>query len=1300
MFNEIDIGSVLKIGDFNWKVIDKNEALGKNILTLEFISENINFINHLNDLIEAKQYKEAAEYLIDNDGFIAEQDINLFEKIIKNKTKKRYFFKDIYYSKAESYRDSGEKEKAIKYYNKYIEESVKGNIAVDVIEKLIVLYSELKKFDKAIELLNKIINRSIKCQIIDKKMNDLYFQVYVNKINNSKENTDENSLKELEKYYNQLIYSINYNSNENIYNDKIKYSIEIANVFYNIGNLAKSISYIDKVYFYFSIMKNKNIKFDTNIKTELIKLFENLILVTKNYNNSNYNISQNIENLLLKIDENKKRNASITNKTISPKINFDSNIDIFLFIKKQIESQDPHIRFPNYNKIQSEEELKNFIKNNIYVEKNNIPYHTSEVYKISYKELADRNFAIAQIIIMKNKNGFKDVSFFKEKYYLAIAEGCCLYANSRLYVNSRYQNIDEQKKLDEARYGYLQNIIWYKRSKEKNINIEDRTSWGISVKRYIKSFFIDSEKLEKDDISSLYDINSEAKNTELVQNTLSEYILNTAYPDSLLLKFTIGMIELLFNSDINEDDVLKIILRSPYKNKITGYLFDIIDKKNETIDYLKDLKVLWKEATKKYNSFAFEPSEVFGLIKKCLENLFEIGEFKKSFYNLEHSESKYFKRVLSKMKDSNYQYMEQLCETLKSVREYNEKEPDYKIKHLVDIKNKLDKIFNSIEEYPTFFYYETPWGIKDDKGKNLRDIVNDNIEKEKRKLLEKNEVKLNVSAEYSSWDENKNIIEVNLTLENKSKRDLDNIEICSVISKSKYIKNLTGEIKPTYLDIYEKPRDVKKLKFKIDIDKDKLEESDFYFDVKISYTYRDILDYNNRIPEEKNYTLTISLDYIKNFEEIENPFKKWSDGTDVKDRKMFYGRDDYIDSIVSLVINDKEHRGKCLAIYGQRRAGKTSLLNFLQKELRKKAKDDIIVSFGNIDLLSRNGKITLKEFLSRILRLLEDEINKNHRNLLPLLTENGISIDVDKMKDNDLLMENFDRQFGKICEFIHSNNKQIVFTIDEFTSICDLIRKGTMTDDFMKFWKAFIQNYSVFAILICQDHMKYLLSDSRFTNALSTTEVKRITYLEEKYAKEMMYKPILDDENKSRYTDEALDYLYDLTSGSAYLIMKLCAGLVDYLNEIRNPKITKSVIEEYLHKNITTEFGENIFEPQYYDKSSDIKEQIRIAEENKNIIKEIAQNSDKEGWLDINVNAISEEDKKLIRMIMGENLDKDSCLNINDNLNSIEVKKLKKLLDNLESRDVLIKKDGKYKIKVDLYRQWILAKEGGKKVNG
>ena len=567
----------------------------------------------------------------------------------------------------------------------------------------------------------------------------------------------------------------------------------------------------------------------------------------------------------------------------------------------------------------------------------------------------------------------------------------------------------------------------------------------------------------------------------------------------------------------------------------------------------------------------------------------------------------------------------------------------------------LKKIFDDVEAYPTFVYYETEW-------ETLRQKVDEKIKEEADKLSKLvGEPKLNVSAEYVSFNKDLNIIEVNFNFKNESILNLDNVEILSITTDPKYLKpvDYDGITKNFYL-YHNSPSKNISLKFKV-ISDSIWSEFELSFNIKMSYTYRNVYYKSIRNDDNDYSPLTINLNDIKNFEEIDNPFEKYSDGTEVKDRKMFYGRDDYIDSILSLIINDKEHSGKCLAIYGQTRTGKSSLLNFLQKELRNKDKDDIIVSFGNIDKLSKNGKVDLKAFLVRTLRLLDDEIKKNHSKLLSLLKENGISIDVDKIKDDDLLMENFDCQFGKICEFIHSMNKQIIFTIDEFTSIYDLIRKGTMTDDFMKFWKAFIQDYSVFAILICQDHMMYFVNDLRFTNAFSTTELKRITYLEEKYAKKLMYEPILDDEDNSRYTDEALDYLYNLTSGRAYLIMKLCAGLVDYLNEIRNPKITKNIIEEYLRKNIM-KFGENIFEPQYYDKSSDIKEQFRIAEENKKIIREIAKNSDKDGWLYINISAISEEEKKL--------------------------------LDKLESRYVLIKKDGKYKIKVDLYRQWILAKEG------
>ena len=72
-------------------------------------------------------------------------------------------------------------------------------------------------------------------------------------------------------------------------------------------------------------------------------------------------------------------------------------------------------------------------------------------------------------------------------------------------------------------------------------------------------------------------------------------------------------------------------------------------------------------------------------------------------------------------------------------------------------------------------------------------------------------------------------------------------------------------------------------------------------------------------------------------------------------------------------------------------------------------------------------------------------------------------------------------------------------------------------------------------------------------------------YLKEEYAKKLMYEPILYN-GENRYKDGALDRLYELTSGSAYLIMNLCAGLVDYLNEKHSRYITKAHIDDYINK--------------------------------------------------------------------------------------------------------------------------------------
>ena len=105
-----------------------------------------------------------------------------------------------------------------------------------------------------------------------------------------------------------------------------------------------------------------------------------------------------------------------------------------------------------------------------------------------------------------------------------------------------------------------------------------------------------------------------------------------------------------------------------------------------------------------------------------------------------------------------------------------------------------------------------------------------------------------------------------------------------------------------------------------------------------------------------------------------------------------------------------------------------------------------------------------------------------------------------------------------------------------------------MTDRIMKFWKAFIQNQGVFAIIIGQDHMMKFVNEKQFTNDFGSTELRRVTYLPEESAKKLMDEPIqMRDVNGgavSRYKLEALDRLYELTAGSAFLIMNLCAGVV------------------------------------------------------------------------------------------------------------------------------------------------------------
>ena len=406
------------------------------------------------------------------------------------------------------------------------------------------------------------------------------------------------------------------------------------------------------------------------------------------------------------------------------------------------------------------------------------------------------------------------------------------------------------------------------------------------------------------------------------------------------------------------------------------------------------------------------------------------------------------------------------------------------------------------------------------------------------------------------------------------------------------------------------------------------------------------------------------------FTEIDNPFDDYKGGQPVKDKDMFYGRKDDLEQIISKITNKKGDilKGRALAIYGQKRTGKSSLLYHLEQKLREKDKYNIIVNLESIgtigvkksDIIKKNESdvnkgTDIKGFLYAILDELNNEVTK-HNDLVNLLVQNNIEIDPDKILSNPEMCEViFNRQFKGVCDIVHSCKRQIILMIDEFTYIYDWIKRGIITDQIMKFWKGLLQNNGIFAVIVGQDNMESFVGDPRFSNDFGTTYMQKVTYLDEKSAKELMSEPILDSEGKSRYTEDALDYLYELTSGSAFLIMKLCAGLVDYLNEIKSSSITKAHIEEYLRNNWGKINEFDYFGQQY----NDVNQDNELNEKNKDIIRKIAFSSNSDGWAKINDIAVSIEDKEL--------------------------------LDILNKRDVVEIIKGKCKIKVELYRQWILA---------
>lgn len=590
---------------------------------------------------------------------------------------------------------------------------------------------------------------------------------------------------------------------------------------------------------------------------------------------------------------------------------------------------------------------------------------------------------------------------------------------------------------------------------------------------------------------------------------------------------------------------------------------------------------------------------------------------------------------------------------------FENKEEKYK-----EVIEKSDDLMEDIRKKPTKLSYET-----------LQEAVENlhfKAENELKKLYESSVPDLKIETNIIGADP----VQFIVTVENKENcQTADNMKI--------EVTGIDGEVK--FRELSKKTGSVRN-EFLYVADLGDKEKSQGYFEVTVRVTYRYRVAINetteNSIERNDNISLLNSEDY----EEIINVYHKIAETNGVPiGSNLFYGRDEDINKIVQMLKlpDGSLLKHRCLVMHGQKRAGKTSIMNHLKQKIRDAYGQEayVIVSMGSVgEWQSMYG------FLAGMIYKLEETLRKEHRTLYNFLRENEVifpygEIETNSSDDakNGIFKRTLNKIIAKSSEFGGSVDKYIpLFLIDEFTYFYQWIKDRSLSSNFMKFWKAFLQNNPVCSIVIGMDHMPQFIAE--YENEFACSREIPVHFLKEIDTKDLAEKPILLKDGTSRYRDkpgeDALSYVYKLTAGSAYLTVIFCDAFVDYLNERRTTYITRTVIDNFIKERLLGSrpvLKEIMFDPQLNDPGKfSPEEQNNTYADNKALLTYIAVHADK-----LN-HELSREKIECISELSEKTFERRDII-----------------LDRLVKRRVLNLRDSNYyKIEIELLRMWLRREVG------
>jgi len=249
--------------------------------------------------------------------------------------------------------------------------------------------------------------------------------------------------------------------------------------------------------------------------------------------------------------------------------------------------------------------------------------------------------------------------------------------------------------------------------------------------------------------------------------------------------------------------------------------------------------------------------------------------------------------------------------------------------------------------------------------------------------------------------------------------------------------------------------------------------------------------------------------------------------------QLFKGRKEVVDRLSNIIYTSQQM--PLLLIQGQRRVGKTSLINYLEQLLGSGFK------IVKLDMQSA----TNKRFNSLV-----KNINEELHSML------GIE---ETIETTDDILESWIAFESYLTKHTKALNYKIIIAFDEYEAFHKhIIKKNSDGEDILESMRSFMQSQNQVIFLFSGMLRLSDLTAPNWDEYFPQAQRLKVDYLSKEESYELITNPV-EDFNLV-YTDAVTDEVYKLTMGHPQLLQTICSIIVTLANETNQKNVTPEMV--------------------------------------------------------------------------------------------------------------------------------------------